>query len=92
MNDQITIEQEQLKYPDSLLNLIVKPDGHTVNLLTPDAVSDWQYGDVLIAEDNPINQSVMTLQMNELGIKPVFVDTDFKHGITLITTRLGTAY
>ncbi|MGF1800473.1 transporter substrate-binding domain-containing protein [Vibrio gigantis] len=75
LNDQITIEQEQLKYPDSLLNLIVRPDEHTVNLLTPDAVSDWQYGDVLIAEDNPINQSVMTLQMNELGIKPVFVDT-----------------
>lgn len=75
LNNQITIEQEQLKYPDSLLNLIVKPDENTVNLLTPDAVSDWQYGDVLIAEDNPINQSVMTLQMNEIGIKPVFVDT-----------------
>ena len=75
LNDQIMIEQEQLKYPDSLLNLVVRPDEHTVSLLTPEAVSDWQYGDVLIAEDNPINQSVMTLQMNELGIKPVFVDT-----------------
>lgn len=75
LNDPMTIEQDQLKYPDSLLNLIVRPDQHTVNLLTPDSVSDWQYGDVLIAEDNPINQSVMTLQMNELGIKPVFVDT-----------------
>lgn len=74
MNDLVTIEHEQLKYPDSLLNLIVKSDEHAINVPTPKAVREWKHGDVLIAEDNPINQSVMTLQMNEIGIKPVFVD------------------
>ena len=74
MNDLVTIEHEQLKYPDSLLNLIVKSDEHSINVPTPKAVREWKHGDVLIAEDNPINQSVMTLQMNEIGIKPVFVD------------------
>lgn len=74
VNDLVTIEHQQLKYPDSLLNLIVKSDEHAINVPTPKAVREWKYGDVLIAEDNPINQSVMTLQMNEIGIKPVFVN------------------
>ncbi|MFM2642775.1 transporter substrate-binding domain-containing protein [Vibrio chagasii] len=74
-NGAVKLDREQFKYPDSLLNLIMRTDDPVDKLQATGVVSDWQYGDVLVAEDNPINQSVMTLQMKELGVEPVFVDT-----------------
>lgn len=75
VQEQAVIEHEQTKYPDCLLNLILPLGELALEQQASIVNGDWQYSEVLIAEDNPINQSVMTLQMKELGIEPVFVDT-----------------
>ncbi|MGI9949299.1 ATP-binding protein [Vibrio hyugaensis] len=63
----------EAKYPDSLLNLLSQGCTPAVEIIKPADNVSWKHGTVLVAEDNPINQSVITMQLRELGIEPVIV-------------------
>ncbi len=64
----------EVRYPDTLLTLfnhnLKKP---MVLEQEPESLS-WVDGTVLVAEDNLINQNIITMQLNELGIKSVVVN------------------
>ncbi|WP_043991544.1 transporter substrate-binding domain-containing protein [Vibrio sp. AND4] len=67
------LSSTEAKYPDTLLALLSqdcskKPENSPI-------LKDvsWRRGTVLVVEDNPINQSVITMQLQELGIEPVIV-------------------
>ncbi|MDW3642766.1 hybrid sensor histidine kinase/response regulator, partial [Vibrio sp. 1291-1] len=64
----------ELQYPDALFNLLSQTQQETkLDELKSEEVS-WILGTVLVAEDNPINQSVISMQLRELGIEPVIVN------------------
>ncbi|MFN1533617.1 MULTISPECIES: ATP-binding protein [Vibrio harveyi group] len=63
----------EAKYPDTLLSLLSQGCTPTVEPIKPVDKVSWKHGTVLVAEDNPINQSVITMQLRELGIEPVIV-------------------
>ncbi|YCO02273.1 ATP-binding protein [Vibrio sp. VNB-15] len=63
----------EAKYPDTLLNLLSQGCTPAVESVKPVDKVSWKHGTVLVAEDNPINQSVITMQLRELGIEPVIV-------------------
>ncbi|MCA2492344.1 MULTISPECIES: response regulator, partial [Vibrio] len=64
----------ELQYPDALFNLLSQMQQETkLDELKSEEVS-WILGTVLVAEDNPINQSVISMQLRELGIEPVIVN------------------
>ncbi|EJV5952132.1 transporter substrate-binding domain-containing protein [Vibrio alginolyticus] len=64
----------ELQYPDTLFNLLCRTQQDTkLSDVNQEAVS-WVPGTVLVAEDNPINQSVIAMQLHELGIEPVIVN------------------
>ncbi len=71
-NRTIKLPYVDAKYPDELYNWL------TQNYQQYDVNSkqqlSWLDGKVLVAEDNPINQRIIMLQLTELGIKPVIVD------------------
>ncbi len=63
-----------IQYPDTLLTLF---DQSLQEPQKPGLVLEnlsWKDGTVVVAEDNLINQSIITMQLNELGIKPVVVN------------------
>ncbi|MCV5231410.1 hypothetical protein OFC56_30080, partial [Escherichia coli] len=64
----------ELQYPDALFNLLSQTQQETkLDELKSEEVS-WILGTVLVAEDNPINQSVISMQLRELGIEPGIVN------------------
>lgn len=86
----------EAKYPDTLLALLrqdctLKPTAETEDT---NSNLDWKHGTVLVAEDNPINQSVITMQLRELGIEPVIVSNGLEawqyvnrdHQVALVLT------
>nr|WP_319552468.1 transporter substrate-binding domain-containing protein [uncultured Vibrio sp.] len=70
----ICLSLREIQYPDTLLSMF---DQSHQNVISTDLVQEsiaWAEGTVLIAEDNPINQSIILMQMRELGIDPVIVN------------------
>ncbi|HDM8193945.1 TPA: transporter substrate-binding domain-containing protein [Vibrio harveyi] len=86
----------EAKYPDTLLALLRQDCTLKLTDETEDTNSnlDWKHGTVLVAEDNPINQSVITMQLRELGIEPVIVSNGLEawqyvnrdHQVALVLT------
>ncbi|MGR5196488.1 ATP-binding protein [Vibrio rotiferianus] len=64
----------EAKYPDTLLTLLSHECSQKTETPQPIGNVFWKHGTVLVAEDNPINQSVITMQLRELGIDPVIVN------------------
>ncbi|CAE6941281.1 ATP-binding protein [Vibrio sp. B1FLJ16] len=70
----VCLSCNEIQYPDMLLTLFDQ------SLQEPNKVErvseslSWIDGTVVAAEDNLINQSIITMQLNELGIKPVIVN------------------
>ncbi|NMU86014.1 histidine kinase, partial [Vibrio parahaemolyticus] len=64
----------ELQYPDTLFNLLSQTQQETKLSDANQEVVSWVLGTVLVAEDNPINQSVIAMQLHELGIEPVIVN------------------
>ncbi|EPP2127356.1 ATP-binding protein [Vibrio alginolyticus] len=64
----------ELQYPDTLFNLLSQTQQETKLSDVNQEVVSWVLGTVLVAEDNPINQSVIAMQLHELGIEPVIVN------------------
>ncbi len=70
----VCLSINEAKYPDALLILLEHSQkGSAPFEPTAEALS-WLDGVVLVAEDNPINQKIIAMQMNELGIEPVIVN------------------
>ncbi|MCE7730527.1 ATP-binding protein [Vibrio campbellii] len=63
----------EAKYPDTLLALLSQDCSLRAETSPTLQNVSWKHGTVLVAEDNPINQSVITMQLRELGIEPVIV-------------------
>ncbi|WP_199481404.1 ATP-binding protein [Vibrio owensii] len=72
-NRECELSPSDAKYPDTLLALLTQDC--SLKPKQTKKLSDvyWKHGSVLVAEDNPINQSVITMQLRELGIEPVIV-------------------
>ncbi|MGP8306902.1 ATP-binding protein [Vibrio sp. YIC-376] len=70
----VCLDLREIHYPDALQRLLdLSHQDVTPVDMQQDNVS-WVQGTVLIAEDNPINQSIMAMQLHELGIEAVIVN------------------
>lgn len=72
--ERTTMSESELVYPDRLL--IMFSDNELTEQENYSRVHnfDLQGGEVLVVEDNKINQSVIRMQLKELGICPVIVN------------------
>lgn len=70
----VCLAQREMHYPDALQSLFDLCHQDITPAELPQEEVYWAKGTVLIAEDNPINQSIITMQMNELGIEAVIVN------------------
>lgn len=70
----ICLSLREIQYPDTLLSLFDQSHQNVISTELPQESIAWVKGTVLIAEDNPINQSIILMQMRELGIEPVIVN------------------
>jgi two-component system sensor histidine kinase EvgS len=70
----VCLSLREIHYPDALQSLLDQNHQAVIPVDLQHAEVSWAKGTVLIAEDNPINQSIITMQMNELGIDAVIVN------------------
>ncbi|MBR9786351.1 MAG: transporter substrate-binding domain-containing protein [Vibrionaceae bacterium] len=70
----ICLSLREIQYPDTLLSLFDQSHQNVISTDIAQETISWIEGTVLIAEDNPINQRIILMQMRELGIEPVIVD------------------
>lgn len=72
-----SLSKQDLQYPCALFRLFSQEQhvqqGDDLQELQIEAIH-WASGTVLVAEDNPINQSVVHMQLQKLGIQPVIVN------------------
>ncbi|NOI14183.1 ATP-binding protein [Vibrio hepatarius] len=75
LHDEPMITAKDAKYPDALFMLFDKEKCTLEECLAEEDAVSWKQGTLLVAEDNPINQSVIRMQLNQLGITPVIVSS-----------------
>lgn len=73
-NNECDLNQSELKYPDMLLSLLTQDCTPRTTRRDLSPVMPSNNGIILVAEDNPINQSVINMQLRELGITPIIVN------------------
>ncbi|NVJ55058.1 MAG: transporter substrate-binding domain-containing protein [Vibrionaceae bacterium] len=74
LHDEPMITAKDAKYPDALFTLFDK-EKCTLEDCVDEEEINWKQGTLLVAEDNPINQSVIRMQLQQFGITPVIVST-----------------
>ncbi|MDV6250032.1 ATP-binding protein [Vibrio sp. EA2] len=70
----ICLSLREIQYPDTLLSVFDQSHQNVISTELDQESITWIEGTVLIAEDNPINQNIILMQMRELDIEPVIVN------------------
>lgn len=64
---------QEVRYPDVLLSALQSKSVTALELQSTVATPNWKKGKVLVAEDNLINQKLIAMQLQELGVNAEIV-------------------